>query len=95
MAESLRPEQYPTSLKYTVTLKPKAEKDLKGMAAADRLRIVDRLRMLEDDLSGDVKKLTNFDPEYRMRSGNWRALFEVDGDQVIVYRILPRKDSYR
>jgi mRNA interferase RelE/StbE len=51
--------------------------------------------MLGDDRSGDVKRLTNFEPEYRMRSGNWRALFEVDGDRVIVYRILHRKDSYR
>jgi mRNA interferase RelE/StbE len=82
-------------LKYSVTLKPKAEKDLSSMAPVDRLRMIDRLRMLGDDLSGDVKKLTNFDPEYRMRSGNWRALFEVDGDRVIVYRILHRKDSYR
>ncbi len=41
---------------YRVELKPKAEKDLKAMPAADRKRLVERLRWLEDDLHGDVKK---------------------------------------
>ncbi len=64
------------------------------MMGNDRSRMIDRLKELENNLSGDVKKLTNFDPEYRMRVGNWRALFEVEGDKIIVYRILQRKDSY-
>lgn len=82
-------------MKFRVTLKPKAEKDLKGMHPQDRKRVVERLRLLEDNLSGDVKKLTNHSPEYRMRAGDWRALFEVANDEVIVYRILHRRESYR
>ena len=82
-------------VKYRVTLKPRAEKDLKAMPSQDRSRVVERLRRLEDDLAGDVKKLTNHEPEYRMRAGDWRALFEVAGDQIIVYRILRRGEAYR
>jgi mRNA interferase RelE/StbE len=82
-------------VKYRVTLKPKAEKDLKVMSVQDRRRVVERLRLLEDDLSGDVKRLTNHQPEYRMRAGDWRALFEIAGDEVIVYRILHRREAYR
>lgn len=82
-------------MKYRIELKPKAEKDLKGLPKADLARVVERLRWLEEDLRGDVKRLTNHSPEYRMRAGDYRALFEVDGDQVIVYRILHRRDSYR
>lgn len=80
---------------YHVNLKPKPEKDLKGMSPADRRRMVERLRWLEDDLRGDVKRLSNHTPEYRMRAGDWRALFEVAGDRVIVYRILHRREAYR
>ncbi len=76
-------------------LKPKAEKDLKAISSSDRARVVERLRWLEDDLRGDVKRLANHIPEYRMRAGDWRALFEVAADQVIVYRILHRKEAYR
>lgn len=82
-------------MKYTVELKPGAEKDLKALPTEDARRVVERLRMLENDLVGDVKKLTDFTPEYRMRVGNWRVLFEIEEDRIIVYRILHRKESYR
>jgi mRNA interferase RelE/StbE len=82
-------------VKYSVTLKPKAEKDLKAMSHQDRKRVVERLRLLEDNLSGDVKRLTNHQPEFRMRAGDWRALFEVAENEIIVYRILHRREAYR
>jgi mRNA interferase RelE/StbE len=50
---------------------------------------------LEDDLAGNVRKLTNHTPEYRMRSGNWRVLFEIEESRIIVYRILHRKEAYK
>jgi len=82
-------------MRYRVELKPKAEKDLKGLAPAVRGRVVERLLWLEDDLHGDVKRLSNHFPEYRMRAGDYRTLFEVAGEQIIVYRILHRSAAYR
>lgn len=82
-------------MNYRIELKPKAEKDLRSMPSQDRQRLIERLRWLEDNLKGDVKRLTNHSPEYRMRSGDWRALFEVADDRVIVYRILRRGEAYR
>jgi mRNA interferase RelE/StbE len=57
-------------MKYTSELKPKAIKDLKSIPLKERERIVGRIERMEDDLQGDVQKLTNHTPEYRMRSGN-------------------------
>ncbi|MDA0739073.1 MAG: type II toxin-antitoxin system RelE/ParE family toxin [Nitrospirae bacterium] len=82
-------------MKYHVELKPTAIKDLKNIPEKEVARIIAQIESLEDDLKGDVKKLTNFTPEYRMRAGNYRALFEVSGDRIIVYRIKHRKDIYR
>lgn len=82
-------------MKYHVELKPTAIKDLKNIPEKEVARIIAQIESLEDDLKGDVKKLTNFTPEYRMRAGNYRALFEVNGDRIIVYRIKHRKDIYR
>jgi hypothetical protein len=39
---------------------------------------------LQNNLDGDVKRLTNFTPEYRLRVGNYRILFEVEGAAVVV-----------
>jgi mRNA interferase RelE/StbE len=82
-------------MKFRVELKPRAERDLKALSVSDRERVVERLRWLEDGLRGDIKRLTQHFPEYRMRAGDWRALFEVAGDRVIVYRILHRREAYR
>lgn len=54
-----------------------------------------RIESLQNDLSGDVKKLTNFTPEYRLRVGDYRVLFEVEAEKIVVYRVLHRKDAYQ
>jgi len=64
---------------------------MKSIPLEDRKRIIHRLDLLEHDLQGDVKKLTNFTPEYRMRSGNYRILFEIEENRIIIYRVLHRK----
>ena len=38
---------------------------------------------MENDLAGDVKKLTNFTPEYRLSVGNYRVLFEIEDENVM------------
>lgn len=58
-------------------------------------RIVRKAEALQNDLAGDVKKLTGFTPEYRLRVGHYRVLFEVEGSQVVVYRVRHRKDAYK
>jgi len=57
---------YPVHMNYTVDLKPRAIKDLKHLQKQDASRIADALERLQSDLTGDVKKLTNFTPEYRL-----------------------------
>ena len=80
--------------KYEIRFKPKVEKDCRKIPKPIVGTILDKIECLKDNLAGDVKKLTNFTPEYRLRCGNYRVLFEVDGQAIIVYRILHRKDAY-
>ena len=39
--------------------------------------------------------LTGFTPEYRLRVGDYRVLFEVEGAKVVVYRVRHRGEAYR
>jgi mRNA interferase RelE/StbE len=71
-------------MRYTVELKAKAEKDLKAMPRDDSRCIYEALLALESGLSGDVGKLADHWPEYRLRIGNWRALFAIEGDTIVV-----------
>ena len=83
-------------MNYTVELKPRAIKDLKHLQKQDALRIADALERLQSDLTGDVKKLTSFTPEYRLRVGQFRVLFEIENEtRIIVYRVVHRRKAYR
>lgn len=83
-------------MKYTVGLKPRATKDLRRLQKQDATRVADALERLTDDLSGDVKRLTNFSPEYRLRVGQYRVLFEIENEkEIVVYRIVHRCEAYR
>jgi hypothetical protein len=37
---------------------------------------------MTEDLAGDVKQLTNSTPEYRLRVGDYRVLFEIEGNII-------------
>jgi mRNA interferase RelE/StbE len=66
---------------YQIEFNPRALKDLKGIDRRDAHRVVEKIKAMRDDLAGDVKRLTNSTPEYRLRVGDYRALFEVEGDK--------------
>ncbi|MEW6487678.1 MAG: type II toxin-antitoxin system RelE/ParE family toxin [Thermodesulfobacteriota bacterium] len=80
---------------YRTVFKPQALKDLGAVPRKEGRRILGRMEELEHDLAGDVKRLASHRPEYRLRVGNYRVLFELEGDQIVVYRILHRKEAYR
>ena len=83
-------------MRYEIELKPRARKDLRRLSKPDAARIVDALEKLGDNLAGDVKRLTSFAPESRLRVGDYRVLFEIDqNNRVVVYRVRHRRESYR
>jgi mRNA interferase RelE/StbE len=79
---------------YKVEIKQRAIKDMLGFPVAQRERIIEKIDGLCVNLAGDVKKLANHTPEYRLRIGDYRVLFEVSDDNIIVYRVKHRKDAY-
>jgi mRNA interferase RelE/StbE len=82
-------------VKYVVELKPRAEKDLRGLQRKDQQRIIEKLRFAASDLGGDIKRLVQFQPTYRLRVGDYRVLFEIESSKIVVYRILHRREAYR
>ena len=83
-------------MRYEIELKPQARKDLRRIPKPDAARIIDAIERLQVDLAGDVKRLTAFTPEYRLRVGDYRALFEIEqANLVVVYRVRHRRESYR
>jgi mRNA interferase RelE/StbE len=82
-------------MRYDIGFKPRAVKDLTSLPKPVQRRIIGKVERLRDGLAGEVKRLTDFTPEFRLRVGDYRVLFEVEADRVVIYRILHRKDAYR
>jgi mRNA interferase RelE/StbE len=75
---------------YTETAIADLER-LPPRVAGQIMRKIDRL---QHGLQGDIKRLTQFDCDYRLRSGDYRILFDVEGQSVIIQRILHRGVAY-
>ncbi len=82
-------------MRYEIEIRKRAENDLISIQKSDAQRIADAIFQLKNGFIGDIKKMSHFYPEYRLRVGNWRILFEVSKNKIIIYRILHRKEAYR
>ena len=77
-----------------IEFSPHAVRDLESMSPDVARRIMKKTMTLQKGLTGDIKRLTNFRPAYRLRVGDYRVLFDVDGDTIIVYRVRHRREAY-
>ena len=82
-------------MKYSIEFKPRAVKDIKAVPSGTQARIVEKIEKMSDNLSGDVNRLTDSTPEYRLRVGEYRVLFEIEGLSIVIYRIRHRREAYR
>ncbi|MCX5804378.1 MAG: type II toxin-antitoxin system RelE/ParE family toxin [Proteobacteria bacterium] len=82
-------------MKYNIKFKPRAVKDIEAFHSRIQGRILDKIEEMSDNLRGDVKRLTDSTPEYRLRVGDYRVLFEIEGRAIVIYRIRHRREAYR
>jgi mRNA interferase RelE/StbE len=78
-----------------VVLTPDAEANFKRLPATIQLRVVKVLERLRawPAVSGSKPMRGDLVGHYRIRTGDWRVLFHVKSD-VIVVRIANRRDVY-
>ena len=83
--------------KYKVEIKKSAVKELNNLPSNDLKRIIQKIHNLADNpRPPDSKKLTS-EEKYRIRSGNYRILYLIEDDVLIIYivKIGHRRDVYR
>ncbi len=84
--------------KYRVALKPSADRALQKLPHDVQRRIVGEVAMLaHDPRPAGVVKLAGDDNLWRIRIGNYRVVYEIHDDRllVLVLRVAHRKDVYR
>ena len=64
---------------YNLAISEEALEQLRALPKEERRRIGHRLSRLQENLAGDVKKLTASENKYRLGVGNFRVLFRLEG----------------
>ncbi len=79
-----------------IEIRKSAVKDLRSISEPNRTRLHRKIKELEGfpDVP-NIKRLTNFEPAYRLRVGDFRILFDVEEDRIVIGRVMHRKDAYR
>lgn len=81
-------------MRYRLEIKEEARQQLRALPKEQRRNIGWRINVLQNDLTGDVKKLTARTHEYRLRVGSFRVLFMLESDLISVYAVKDRKEAY-
>jgi mRNA interferase RelE/StbE len=79
---------------YELIFTDRARSSLKAMSPDLARRIIRKIERMRNNLAGDVKRLTNFEPAYRLRVGDWRVLFDITGRTIVVQDVKHRSQVY-
>lgn len=71
-----------------------AIKDLDNLPVRIRNQILNKIETLGTGLHGNIKRLHSADYTYRLRMGDYRVLFDVEGTTIIIRRVGHRKEIY-
>jgi mRNA interferase RelE/StbE len=80
--------------RYRIEYGSTAQDDLGSLPGKIRRQILRKIYRLESGLHGDIKRLRRADAAYRLRMGDYRILFDVEGEVIVVRRIGDRKQIY-
>ena len=83
-----------SSRRFQVEYTPLAVENLCDLPRTVAGQIIRKISRLENGLTGNIKRLRQADFAYRLRMGDYRILFDVEDDTIVIQKIGHRKDVY-
>jgi len=85
-------------MQYSIEFRPAALKSLKRFPKKDLVKIKKKIEALGNDLpSPNITKMKGNNPFHKIRSGDYRILYEIYDDKVLILivKIGHRRDVYK
>ncbi len=79
---------------YEIQYSPSAQKDLDKLPKRAAQQCLRKIERLEAGLQGNLKRLHQHEAAWRLRMGDYRILFDITGDVIVIRRIGHRKHIY-
>ena len=83
---------------YRIEFTPRADREFRALEKSTQIRLARRIDALaEDPHPQGIKKLAGAEDLYRLRVGDYRIIYQVQGKRlvVLIVRIGHRADVYR
>ena len=80
--------------RFSIQFSELALGNLRSLPKREAAQILKKIARLESGMQGNIKRLQGADIGYRLRMGNYRVLFDVQGDIILIQKIGHRKDVY-
>ena len=81
-------------MNYGIFYTKQSEAELLAFPPKIQRQIKAKIARLQGGFSGDIKKLNASDNVYRLRSGDFRIMFEIEGANLVIRTIRDRKEAY-
>lgn len=78
----------------TITISPRAEKQLRKIPKFDQLAIAQKIRTLSQSIVSGEEKLSGFPNIFRVRVGNYRIVYRKLNGSIYIILIAHRRDVY-
>lgn len=83
-------------MKYRLVYTRRAERDIRSLDPSMRERLGKSLLQYSEDPIKHAEKLTDSSlGDFRFRIGDYRVIFDILGDEIIVLRVGHRREIYR
>ncbi|HKP37455.1 MAG TPA: type II toxin-antitoxin system RelE/ParE family toxin [Pyrinomonadaceae bacterium] len=83
-----------SSKRFHVEYTSLAVENLRALPKTVAAQIIRKTSRLENGLTANIKRLREADFGYRLRMGDYRILFDVEGDTIGIQKIGHRKDIH-
>jgi mRNA interferase RelE/StbE len=82
---------------YKIVIKKSAAMEIESIEKKDRIRIVEKIRSLASDPHPVGSKKLSGQDKYRIRQGNYRILYQVLNEELVinVIKVRHRRDIYK
>jgi mRNA interferase RelE/StbE len=81
--------------RYRLIISNRFRQDMRRLDAQTHRRVLEALEALQDNPRQGIQLTNVAIGQWRIRVGDWRIRYDIEGEQILLYRVRHRREIYR
>jgi mRNA interferase RelE/StbE len=81
--------------RYRLVISNRFRRDMRQLDVPTNRRVLEALATLQDNPRQGIRLTNVAIGQWRIRVGDWRIRYDIEEDQILLYRVRHRRDIYR